>query len=61
MGGSEIRGGPHTKDYSAWGSVVGVPYLGKLPCIRNMFIFSGLGASCCPGGTEASPVVAEYF
>ena len=24
-------GGPYTKDYGIWGSILGSPYLGKLP------------------------------
>ena len=24
-------GGPHNKDYGTWGSILGSPYLGKLP------------------------------
>ena len=27
-----LFGGPHNKDYSILGSILGSPYLGKLPC-----------------------------
>ena len=28
-----LFGGPHNKDYSIWGSILGSPYFGKLPFI----------------------------
>ena len=34
-GFSKLRvrfGGPNNKDYSIWGSILGFPYFGKLPC-----------------------------
>ena len=55
MGVSQIRGtflGPYTrpyiKDYSILGSILGSPYIGKLPCrdyIGTPFPYSLLGKS----------------
>ena len=28
-----LFGGPHNKDYSIWGSILGSPYFGKLPYV----------------------------
>ena len=31
-----LIGGPHNKDYSIWGSILGSPYFGKLPNISGV-------------------------
>ena len=47
MGVSQNQGyhfrGPHNKDYSILGSILGSPYLGKLPCIGLRVWVWGLG------------------
>ena len=30
-----VIGGPKNKDHSIWGSILGSPYFGKLPCTFN--------------------------
>ena len=34
-GGYPTLGGPYNKDYSIWGSMLGYPNFGKLPCGRR--------------------------
>ena len=34
-------GGPHNKDYSILRSILGSPYLGKLPCVQfALYVFA---------------------
>ena len=36
-----LLGGPHNKDYSILGSILGSPYLGKLPCVQlALYVFA---------------------
>ena len=51
-----LTGGPHNKEYSILGSILGSPYFGKLPCDdnnnqkntgRKVLVANRDGRNCC--------------
>ena len=54
-----LFGGPHNKDYSILGSILGFPYFGKTT--RFMYITLCLGVYSCIGGAGRGGAHSESF